>query len=119
MACWVAMSDTDSENGGLCVIAGSHRAGLRTTHITSGEEHKRWTTQHLMRDRSGKEWTEEMYSFEIDDLEPDELVPLQVPPGGGATPCAQWDAMPILRRFRGIRAASVRHLHEEESWLNG
>ena len=32
MACWIAMSDTNAENGGLCVVPGSNHHGLYGTH---------------------------------------------------------------------------------------
>ncbi len=34
MACWVAMSDTDPENGGPCVVSGSNHHGRYRTHKT-------------------------------------------------------------------------------------
>ena len=83
MACWIALSDTGSDNGGLCVVPGSHHQGLRTTHKSSGNEHGNWQADYLMRDREGKEWTQTFYSFEIDDLDPDSVRKLQVPKGGG------------------------------------
>ncbi|MEK7671485.1 MAG: phytanoyl-CoA dioxygenase family protein, partial [Bacteroidota bacterium] len=68
MACWLAMSDTDGENGGLCVVPGSHTAGLYATHkATNLKDHQVWESEHLMRDRVGKEWKEKFYSFEIDN----------------------------------------------------
>ncbi len=82
MACWIAMSDTGSDNGGLCVVPGSHREGLRTTHPSSGDEHVNWTNEHLMRDRAGKEWMQQFYSFEIDDLDLRTLRTLEVERGG-------------------------------------
>ena len=83
MACWLAMSATGAENGGLCVVPGSHRQPLRTTHQSSTNEHVSWRQGHLMRDRSGKEWMHEFYSFEIDDLDPATIRKLDVPKGGG------------------------------------
>src|ERR1051326_8207890 len=32
MACWLALSDTDADNGGVCVVPGGHREGLRSAH---------------------------------------------------------------------------------------
>lgn len=84
MACWLAMSDTDGENGGLCVVRGSHTKGLYTTHkATNAEDHQVWESEHLMRDRNGKEWTEVFYSFEIDGLERSSVLNLEVPKGAG------------------------------------
>lgn len=84
MACWMAMSDTDGENGGLCVVPGSHKHGLYGTHKTeNSEEHDAWEVEYRMRDRDGKEWTQKMYSFEIEGLHADQIVQLTVPKGGG------------------------------------
>ena len=83
MACWIAMSDTGPDNGGLCVVPGSHLHGLRTTQQSTGDEHHNWRTEHLMRDRAGKEWTQVFYSFEINDIAPDTIRKLEVPKGGG------------------------------------
>jgi len=83
MACWIAMGDTGPDNGGLCVVPGSHLQGLRTTHPSRGDEHQNWQSEHLMRDRTGKQWMQAFYSFEIDDLAPDSIHRLHVPKGGG------------------------------------
>ncbi len=83
MACWIALSDTGPHNGGLCVVPGSHRQGLRTTHPSSGDEHQNWGSEHLMRDRTGKEWMQDFYSFEIDDVDTDSIRTLEVPRGSG------------------------------------
>lgn len=84
MACWVAMSDTDGENGGLCVVPGSHKKGLYATHkATNSKDHQVWESEHLMRDRNGKEWKQKFYSFEIDGLDLSTVRNLEVPQGGG------------------------------------
>jgi ectoine hydroxylase len=84
MACWIAMSDTGPDNGGLCVVPGSHVGGLRSAHKNEDEEnHVTWETEHTMRDRDGREWTERLVSFKIDDIDPAEVVHLTVPRGGG------------------------------------
>jgi len=84
MACWVAMSDTDPDNGGLCVVPGSHLGELRKAHLAKDpEEHIAWETDYHLRDRDGKTWTERLVSFEVADLSPDEIVKLTVPCGGG------------------------------------
>ncbi len=84
MACWLALADTDADNGGLCVVPGSHRAGLRSAHKAQNEaEHAVWENEHQMRDRTGREWTQQIVSFEIDDLDPAKIVRLSVPRGGG------------------------------------
>lgn len=84
MACWLAMSNTDGENGGLCVVPGSHKRGLYSTHkATNSKDHQVWESEHLMRDRSGKEWKEQFYSFEIDGLDLRTVANLEVPKGAG------------------------------------
>ncbi len=80
MACWIALTDTDPENGGLCVVPGSQRTGVRTAHKNeNAAEHASWDFEYPMRDRNGREWTEKMFSFEIDDVRPEEIVRLTVP----------------------------------------
>lgn len=82
MACWIAMSDTDAENGGLAVVPGSHKQGLHKTHRTENvDDHDSWEFEYDMRDREGKEWKERMYSFEIDGLEDSSVKRLEVPKG--------------------------------------
>ncbi|NND70063.1 MAG: phytanoyl-CoA dioxygenase family protein [Rhodothermales bacterium] len=85
IACWIALTDTDAENGGLCVVPGSHDVDkLHTTHRNRNTaDHDSWEIEYLMRDRDGKEWTEKMYSFEIDGLRKEDVVRLTVPKGGG------------------------------------
>jgi ectoine hydroxylase-related dioxygenase (phytanoyl-CoA dioxygenase family) len=84
MACWLAMSDTDGENGGLCVVPRSHMRGLSPTHrATNAKDHQVWESEHLMRDPSGKEWKQVFYSFEIDGLDRSSVLNLEVPKGAG------------------------------------
>jgi ectoine hydroxylase-related dioxygenase (phytanoyl-CoA dioxygenase family) len=84
MACWLALSDTDGGNGGLCVVPRSHRSGLRAARkARDTAEHAVWETRHTMRDRHGKEWEETLFSFEIEDLDPAAVLRLTVPRGAG------------------------------------
>jgi len=84
MACWLAMSNTDGVNGGLCVVPGSHRRGLYSTHkATESKDHQVWETEYLIRDRDGKEWKQGFYSFEIDGLDLRTVANLEVPKGSG------------------------------------
>ena len=81
---WIAMTDTDAENGGLCIVPGSHQEGLMETEKNEDmEEHDSWEVDYLMRDRDGKEWTQHMYSYDIQGLDPGEVVQLTVPKGAG------------------------------------
>lgn len=84
MACWLALTDTDPENGGLCVVPGSHRDGLRSAHKNENTaDHVSWEFEYPMRDPDGREWKKPMFSFEMDDLDPNSIVRLTVPRGGG------------------------------------
>lgn len=83
MACWIAMSDTDPENGGLCVAPGSHRDTLRETTLNTNPEHMSWESDYGMRSPDGREWTEKLYSFDVVGIEEEDLVRLTVPRGSG------------------------------------
>jgi chlorinating enzyme len=84
MACWIALSDTDRENGGLCVVPGSHRRDLYDTAPPGDEsEHASWTKDYEMRGPDGREWVEEMHSHQVEGLEPDEIEYLEVSSGSG------------------------------------
>ncbi len=80
-ACWIAMTDTDGDNGGLCVVPGSHKGELRATHVNKDDDHVSWEHEQLFRDRSGKEWTEKVYAFQIEDVDDENLLRLSVPRG--------------------------------------
>ena len=83
MACWIAMSDTDGDNGGLCVVPGSHKRPLyETAPPDDVTEHAAWTKEYEMKDPDGKVWVEEMHSHQIVGLDEDEIVKLSVPKGG-------------------------------------
>lgn len=83
MACWIALSDTDPENGGLCVAPGSHKDPLRETTLNTNPEHVSWETDYGMRSPDGREWTEKLYSFDVVGIEESDLVRLTVPRGSG------------------------------------
>ncbi|MCG8604746.1 hypothetical protein MJD09_07090, partial [bacterium] len=42
-----------------------------------------WRQEYLMRNRSGEEWSQEFYSFEIEGIDPESVLKLSVPPGAG------------------------------------
>lgn len=84
MACWVAFSDTDRDNGGLCVVPGSHKRQLYKTGPPEDDtEHASWEKDYEMRGPDGVVWEEPMHSHEIQGLNRDELVYLSVPKGSG------------------------------------
>ena len=119
IACWVAMSDTDPENGGLVVVPGSHNDGLFSTHKNENpDEHDAWEIDYLMRDRDGKEWVEHMYSFEIDGLDMERLVKLTVPKGSGVI----FSSLTIHGSYANrtpdrVRRAFATHFIRDDSWM--
>lgn len=119
MACWLAMSDTDGENGGLCVVPRSHTGGLHRTHkATSLKDHQVWETEHVLRDRGGREWKELFYSFEIDGLDRSQLMFLTVPRGAGVF----FSGMTIHGSFANlsrdrVRRAFATHFVAEGTWV--
>lgn len=119
MACWVALTDTDESNGGLCVVPGSQLGGLRRAHRTQNQkDHVSWEYDYPMRDRDGREWVEKMFSFEIDDLDPSQVVRLTVPRGAGVF----FSGMIIHGSFandssRRPRPAFAVHYVREDTWL--
>lgn len=84
MACWIAMTHTDAENGGLCIVPGSHQEGLMETEKNEDmEEHDAWEVDYLMHDRDSEEWMQHMYSYNIKGLDSDDVVQLPVPKRAG------------------------------------
>lgn len=84
MACWIACNDTGADNGGLCVVPGSHRLGLfEAGEVRESDQHANWVNDYAMRDRDGKEWVEKMHSHDIHDFTRDQVSMLTVPKGGG------------------------------------
>ena len=118
MACWIAMNDTDEDNGGLCVVPKSNQGELRKTHRNFDDEHTSWEKEHLMRDRIGKEWKQTMVSFQIEDLDDNEIVRLTVPRGAGVF----FTGMTIHGSFSNYskereRLAFAVHYVKEGTWL--
>lgn len=83
MACWIALSDTDPDNGGLCIVPGSHKGTLRETEFNKSPEHASWQTEHTMRAPDGREWNETLYSFNVLGVKDEDLMKLSVPRGSG------------------------------------
>lgn len=119
MACWLALTDTDAENGGLCVVPQSHQGGLRAASKNQNtEEHDAWDFEYLMRDRDGCEWKQSMYSFDIVDLDPADIVPLTVPRGAGVF----FTGLTIHGSYTNrstsrVRRAFATHYIRDDSWL--
>jgi len=119
MACWLALSDTDGENGGLCVVPGSHLRGLYEFEKVRDEgEHAAWETVYKMRGPNGEEWEENMHSFDIVGLEQDEVVRLSVPSGAGVF----FTGMTVHGSYANRssdrpRRAFATHYIGEETWI--
>ncbi|MEM1271297.1 MAG: phytanoyl-CoA dioxygenase family protein [Bacteroidota bacterium] len=119
LACWIAISDTDAENGGLCVVPGSNHDPIHGTHRTENtDDHDSWEIEYLMRDKSGKEWTERMYSFEIDGLDHSKIKCLTVPKGAGVF----FDGRTIHGSFGNrtedrVRRAFATHYSKAGTWM--
>ncbi len=119
MACWLALSDTDAENGGLCVVPGSHLEGLQEAgKINDKKEFDSWETEHDMRCPDGREWKRKMHSFQIQGLPEDRIVRLTVPRGSGVF----FTGMTIHGSFanhsedRPRRAFATHYVHPS-TWL--
>lgn len=119
MACWIALSDTDSSNGGLCVSAGSHLAPLRDTRPPQdGSEHASWVKDYAMRAPDGREWTETMHSHEVAGVSRDELTFLSVPRGSGVFFTGRTIHGSYANRSTGRpRLAFAIHYVREGTWV--
>ena len=119
MACWVALSNTNKENGGLCVVSGSHKRPLYGTAPPSDDsEHASWTKDYEMKGPDGREWVEEMHSHQIEGLEPEELEFLTVPKGAGVF----FTSMTVHGSFANRsgsrpRLAFATHYVKEGTWV--
>src|SRR5579872_5265508 len=119
MACWLALTDTDPDNGGLCVVPGSHKGLLQSAQRTENvADHASWETEHTMSDRDGRRWTQKMVSFEIDDVAPESIVRLTVPRGAGVF----FTGMTIHGSYANRsevrpRTAFATHYVHEATWL--
>lgn len=83
IACWVALNDTDPENGGLCIAPGSHKDALRETTLNTNPEHVSWVNEYGMRSPDGREWSKKMFSFDVVGVKEEDLVRLTIPRGSG------------------------------------
>jgi phytanoyl-CoA hydroxylase len=81
LACWVALNDTDTENGGLCVLRGSH-VGQPKFPASPAWRCKGFEIEHRMRDRQGHEWTSRFNAAEFDGINPADVIQLRVRRGG-------------------------------------
>ena len=119
MACWIALSDTDGENGGLCVVPSSNQKGLyEFERVRDTDEHTSWEKVYPMRDQSGKAWDETMHSFDITGLETESILPLTVPSGSGVF----FTGMTIHGSFANRsadrpRRAFATHFIQEGTWI--
>ena len=82
------------------------------------KDHQVWETEHLLRDREGKEWMERFYSFEIDGLDRSHLKFLAVPRGGGVF----FSGMTIHGSYANrskerVRRAFATHFVAQGTWV--
>ena len=119
MACWIAMSDTDPESGGLCVVSGSHKGGICEARKNTDAEHDSWEIEHRMRDRDGREWAQQFYSFQINGIGREETSELKVRRGSGVffTSLTIHGSYANRSRTRARRAFAV-HYVKEGSWIS-
>jgi len=120
MACWLALSDTDAENGGLCVVPGSNHNGLYSFEsVRDTKEHTSWQQAYAMSDREGNCWDETMHSFDITGLRKEEILRLNVPSGSGVF----FTGMTIHGSFANHtsdrpRRAFATHYIQEGTWID-
>ena len=119
MAGWLALSDTDRNNGGLCVVAGSHLDPLRNTRPPQDRsEHASWVKDYAMRGPDGREWTETMHSHEVTGVRHDELTFLAVPRGSGVFFTGRTIHGSYANRSRGRpRLAFAIHYVRAGTWV--
>jgi ectoine hydroxylase-related dioxygenase (phytanoyl-CoA dioxygenase family) len=80
IGCWIALSDTDGDNGGLCVVPGSHKcAPPESVDVSFGA--KIFVLENQMRDPDGRVWIDRVQSGVFNRLSPAAVVPLRVPCG--------------------------------------
>jgi len=119
MACWVALSHTGADNGGLCVVRGSNKGGLRPYEpVRNTEEHTSWERVYEMKDRNGNAWDETMHSFDITGLHEHEITRLEVSKGSAVF----FTGMTIHGSFANNSQESPRrafavHYVQEETWV--
>ncbi|HYF52192.1 MAG TPA: phytanoyl-CoA dioxygenase family protein [Planctomycetota bacterium] len=119
MACWVALTDTDKDNGGLCVVPGSHKNGARTWHKNENDkEHQKWEMQHDFRDRDGRVYKKTLHALEIDGIEREKPIHLRVPAGAGVffTGCTIHGSYANVSPDRPRKAFAI-HYVREGTWL--
>lgn len=84
IACWIALDAAGPDNGGLCVVPGSHRGPLlQFDRPQDSAQHVSWVHEYEYRDRAGKTWMVPLHSAEVKDWDPAREVLLTVPAGGG------------------------------------
>jgi ectoine hydroxylase-related dioxygenase (phytanoyl-CoA dioxygenase family) len=118
MACWVAFTDTDTHNGGLCIVPGSHTKGLRKARKNINPEQITWEHSHDMRDRDGREYKQLLHAFEIEDLDMNSVLRLTVPRGSGVF----FTGMTIHGSYANktpdrVRTSFATHYIKEGTWL--
>ena len=83
-ACWMALDDTDNDNGGLRVVRATHRQPVLDVRIPADQaQHVRRTETIIIVERDGSRCTQQLTLGEVFDYAPDQEVALTVPAGSG------------------------------------
>jgi phytanoyl-CoA hydroxylase len=117
MVCWIAMSDTDADNGGLQVVPGSHLWSL-ASFPTDDSLPTHYRIDQLLRGPDGREWNEEVPRYRFDQLVAGQVETLAVPKGGAVL----FDGLLIHgsgsnRSPDRERLAFTTHYAREDAWV--
>ncbi len=121
MAAWVALSDTDPENGGLCLVPGSHLR-FRGDLNPEGRDHQgqTFTNHHIqleMCDPDGREWVDTVWTPKFPELGDHEILRLTVPKGG----VVFFDGYLVHGSYANFsprkRLAFATHYVREDTWV--
>jgi len=118
MACWIALTDTGTSNGGLCVVPGSHKGPLRSAKKnTDDTQHDSWEIVYDMRDPDGREWKLPMHSFVIPDLDQSTIVQLDVPKGSAVFFTGMTIHGSFANKSEAPRRAFATHYVKDGTWV--
>ena len=119
MACWVALSQTGPDNGGLVVVPGSHRKGLLDAgRVRESDQHADWEQDYEMRGPDGESWTQTMTSHDIHSIGGDDVEYLEVGAGGGVFFSSLTVHGSYANRTTDVpRLAFATHYVHEDTWV--
>ena len=121
LACWIALTDADEDNGGLFVVPGTNRGPLLAEGITVDESnHSKWEMVHDMKDRDGRQWQQPMHSVDVTaaGFDAAQAVPLRVPAGSAVF----FSGMTVHGSYSNAsgrpRRAFATHYMDDGSWVS-